>query len=223
MTEKDIQRDTFLGGEGDGYFTRNQSALSRLDAARSFVVQRIAHHMPATREARVLEIGCATGANLVALGAVRQIAGVGIDPSPQAIAAGRHDSPALSLQVGTADALSFEDASFDVVWFGFCMYLVDRGLLHRVIAEADRVLREDGLLAIHDFDPDVPTRRPYHHRPGLNSYKMDYSRLFLADPAYALLEKASFTHHALQWSADPQERVGLWILRKNVQLAYRST
>ena len=35
----------------------------------------------------------------------------------------------------------------------------------RAVAEADRVLRDGGALAIVDFDPEAPCVRPYHHRP----------------------------------------------------------
>jgi SAM-dependent methyltransferase len=222
MSMKETQRDTFLETEGDGYFKRNEAALARTDGARNLVVQRIAHHLQKLPRAAVLEVGCATGGNLTALASLRPIDAFGIDPSPAAISAGGREQPGLKLQVGTADELNFPDASFDVVWFGFCLYLVDRGLLHRAVAECDRVLREGGIVAIHDFDPDQPSVRPYRHHAGLNSYKMDYSRLFLANPAYSLLEKVSFTHHDLHWSADPQERVGLWLCRKSVESAYRS-
>lgn len=223
MTSKDIQREAFLSGEGDGYFKRNQAALERNDDARNLVVSRISHHLNGMTGPRVLEIGCATGGNLAALGALNSIEGVGIDPSAEAVRAGAAQFPSLSLHVGTADNLRFTDASFDLVWFGFCLYLVDRPLLHRVVAECDRVLRDGGLLVIYDFDPDVPCVRQYRHLPGLNSYKMDYSRLYLANPAYSLIEKLSFSHSDLQWSADPQERLGLWICRKNMQSAYRSS
>ena len=105
---------------------------------------------------------------------------------------------------------------------GFCLYLVDRSLLQRVVAEADRVLANGGLLAILDFDPDVPCARPYHHRPGLMSYKMDYAALFLANPAYVLVDKLSTSHTTGQWDPDPQERVALSLSRKNLEQAYKA-
>lgn len=221
MTEQTNQRDVFAAQEGDGYFRRNRASLDKGSEIRDLVIHRIAHQLSATATSRVLEVGCATGANLAVMGGLRPIAGFGVDPSAAAVASGNVRYPALSLTAATADRLPYEDASFDVVWFGFCLYLIDRALLHRVVAEADRVLKDGGTLAIHDFDPDAPTVRPYHHHPGLNSYKMDYARLFLADPAYVLAEKISFTHQSAHWSPDAQERVGLWICRKNTQAAYR--
>ena len=126
-----------------------------------------------------------------------------------------------TLRTGTADELPYDDASFDVVWFGFCLYLVDRTLLMRTVSEADRVLRDGGVLAIVDFEPEAPCARPYSHRPGLLSYKMDHSRLFLANPAYVLAEKHATSHTTGRWEHDPQERVALTICRKDLEHAYR--
>jgi SAM-dependent methyltransferase len=108
----------------------------------------------------------------------------------------------------------------DVVWFGFCLYLMDRALLHRVIAEADRVLKEGGMIAILDFDPDAPCVRPYRHSQGVDTFKMDYSTMFTCDPAYVLVEKLSFSQDDSRWIADAQQRIGLWICRKSVELGY---
>ena len=61
------------------------------------------------------------------------IEGHGIEPSQQAVQAGREAFPALHLRQGTADALPYGDGEMDVVWFGFCLYLVDRPLLMRAV------------------------------------------------------------------------------------------
>lgn len=216
------QRDEFLASEGDQWFARNRSALDATSPARERIVDRLAGQMPPGRAARVLEIGCGPGHNLALLASRRPIEGHGIDPSSDAIACGTARHPQLRLQVGTADALPFADGAFDLVWFGFCLYLVDRPLLYRVVAEADRVLADGGLLAILDFDPGAPCARPYHHRPGLMSYKMDYAALFLANPAYVLVDKLSTSHTTGEWEPDPQERVALTLCRKNFEQAYKA-
>ncbi len=217
-----IQRDEFLASEGNQWFARNRSALDAASPARERIVDRLAGQLAPGRATRVLEIGCGQGQNLASLADRQPIEGHGIDPSSDAVASGAARYPGLRLQVGTADALPFPDGAFDVVWFGFCLYLVDRPLLQRVVAEADRVLADGGLLAILDFDPDVPCARPYHHRPGLMSYKMDYAALFLANPAYVLVDKLSTSHTTGQWDPDPQERVALSLCRKNLEQAYKA-
>lgn len=217
------QKSEFLTGEGDAWHERNRATLSAGASLRELVATSIASQLGArTSAARVLEIGCGQGDNLAALGRHAVVEAHGIEPSSSAVDAGRLAHPDLRLQCGTADALPFADRSFDVVWFGFCLYLVDRDLLSRSVAEADRVLADGGLLCIVDFDPDVPCKRPYHHRPGLWSFKMDYSALFLSHPAYRLVRKTSLSHAALEWHPDPQERVAMWLCRKDSQHAYRT-
>lgn len=90
----------------------------------------------------------------------------------------------------------------------------------QAIAEADRVCQEGGFVAITDFDPPHPVRRPYHHRPGVYSWKMDYSRLFLANPAYVLAAKRSYAHGDSAFDPDPGERIATWLLYKSLTQAY---
>lgn len=217
------QKSGFLDGEGDAWHERNRSTLNAESPMREQVTSTIASHLGVRAlPARVLEIGCGQGQNLAALARHADIEAHGIEPSPGAVEAGRRANPALHLRCGTADVLPYAERSFDVVWFGFCLYLVDRDLLSRCVAEADRVLAEGGLLCIVDFDPGAPCKRPYHHREGMWSYKMDYSALFLSHPAYCLVHKASLSHSGLDWHPDPQERVGMWLCRKDSQNAYRT-
>ena len=215
-----LQKEVFLASEGDRWFVRNRRSLDVPSELCDTVASRLANQLSNKDEARVLEIGCGQGQNLAALAARVPIVAHGIDPSQEAITVGSQRFPLLSLKKGSADALPHADDSFDVVWFGFCLYLVDRSLLFRVVAEADRVLRDGGLLVIVDFDPAQPSRRSYHHYPGLYSYKMDYVRLFLANPSYVLVEKLSASHTSGQWSPDPQERVALTLCRKSLEQAY---
>lgn len=208
------QRDVFLAGEGDAYFRRNASGYDPARAgASSLPLEVIRRYVqPASR---VLEIGCANGLNLERLRRDPGCTGSGIDPSAAAIEAGRREFPALDLQVTTADQLPFADASFDLVWFGFCLYVVDRPLLPRVVAEADRVLRDGGFLAIVDFDPDAPVRRRYSHAAGVSSFKTDHARMFLGFPQYVPAEKRPFSHAAVHWDADPGERLAVQVLAKD--------
>jgi SAM-dependent methyltransferase len=214
------QKSEFLAGEADAWFRRNAAHLSSESPLRDLAARLLAEQLAGRDRGRVLEIGCGSGENLVALGRFAGIDGHGIEPSKAAVDVGQAAHPSLQLRTGTADALPFDDSSFDAVWFGFCLYLVDRELLASCVAEADRVLRDGGTLCIVDFDPDVPCRRAYHHLSGMWSYKMDYSRLFLSNPAYRLSHKSSVSHGGLSWHPDPQERIGIWLLRKDLENAY---
>ncbi|GAB2590482.1 hypothetical protein GCM10027034_23810 [Ramlibacter solisilvae] len=213
------QRDIFLGGEGDAYFQRNAGGYAASNAGRvSLPLSVIERYLQPG--ARVLEIGCANGLNLESLRQRAGVQGSGVDPSATAIQAGQRDFPALELAVGTADALPFADASFDLVWFGFCLYVTDRALLPRVVAEADRVLKSGGYLAIVDFDPGLPVRRRYSHAAGVSSYKTDHARMFLGFPQYVLVEKRSFSHHADSFDTDAGERLAIQVLYKDINAGY---
>jgi len=88
------------------------------------------------------------------------------------------------LMQATADNIPFENNRFDLVIFGFCLYLCDRKDLFKIAYEVDRVLADGGELAILDFSPAFPYRNPYSHQPGIFSYKMAYADLFTWNPAY---------------------------------------
>lgn len=184
------QKRAFVDGEADHYFQRNRASLDRLDTGQSrdpvlATLDRVA--LPARS---ILEIGCSNGWRLRAL---RQrypdAACIGLDPSFEALAekplAGRGFSPIRA----TADGLPVRGRSVDLLIYGFCLYLCDRDDLFRITAEADRVLTETGHLLIFDFHVQKPRRRRYHHAPGLFSYKMDHSALFLAHPQYRLHDR----------------------------------
>lgn len=213
-----MQKDVFLAGEGDAWFNRNQSGLNDESAARRKPVQMLGRYL--VPGDKMLEIGCADGSNLATLTNNCGILGHGIEPSAQAVASGREKFAGLDLRQGSADSLPYADGEFKLVWFGFCLYLLDRPSLMRAMAEADRVLAAGGFLAITDFDPPTPHKRRYHHREGVYSWKMDYSRILLGNPAYVLAEKASYSHAGLEFHPDPSERVATWILHKSLDNAY---
>jgi ubiquinone/menaquinone biosynthesis C-methylase UbiE len=105
-------------------------------------------------EARVLEIGCGTGAVTRLLAQwpnVGQV--VGVDPSSVFIEKARelaHGIPNLTYEVGDGRALQIKADKFDVV-------VVHQALSHvpepeRLLAEAHRVLHPRGWLAVYDGD-----------------------------------------------------------------------
>ncbi len=202
------QREAFLEGEGDRYFQRNLRSQRGLSAGYDVYAKYI------RPGAKVLEIGCGNGHNLAHFQLRRRSKGWGVEPSASAVRDGRKKYPFLRLRVGTSDRLLFPAASFDVVIFGFCLYLVDRRLLKRTVREADRVLKKGGFLGITDFDVKKPMSRPYRHRPGVRAYKMQYWKLFEALPAYSLVEKTAFSHSGKDFHPDVQERLSSAVLYK---------
>lgn len=211
MTKRS-QKEIFLKGEGDAWYRRNLQHLR--EPAPDIVLTTLEEMRIAPKS--VLEIGCADGYRVAKICEQSGAVGFGIEPSVQAVADGRNRYPSLSLEVGTADRLPFADGQFDLVVFGFCLYLVDPHLHLRCVAEADRVLGEGGLLLIYDFIEPVPYYNDYAHRPGIRSHKMEFSRFFLASPTYRLLRR----NMAQDGVPKPDHAVGVDVLAKNHAKAF---
>lgn len=208
------QRDVFLADEADRWFERNAAQLT---SDRDDVVTEALRYVDLQPE-RILEIGCANGYRLEALRQRYSARCCGIEPSAQAVASGSAQFPQIELQIGAADSLPHADQSFDLVIFGFCFYLIDPAMHLRCVAEADRVLRDGGYLAIFDFQSPVPYHNSYSHRPGLRSYKFEFSRYFLAHPAYNMIHRQLNTPKGA--ARDPDRREGVDLLLKDMDRAF---
>lgn len=114
-------------------------------------------------EGRVLELGIGMGLNLRFYdpGKVSEV--LGVDPSPElrAVAQGAERDPALKVRVddGTAEALPFEDKSFDTVVCTFTLCSVCTPA--QALGEARRVLKPGGrfLYCEHGLAPDAGIAR----------------------------------------------------------------
>jgi hypothetical protein len=108
------------------------------------------------------------------------------------------------------------------VIYGFCLYLVDREDLFKVVAECDRVLRGGGHVVIHDFignHTNPSYSRDYEYAPELRSYKMDYGDLWLGHPAYQTVYKKIFGMRK-DTPENPDDRVVVQILKKDMERAF---
>ena len=210
------QCQIFLEGEGDRWFDRNRSTLNQ---QKSFYENETIKRVLGSHRERIghiLEIGCGNGVKLADLCQFFAAQGHGIDPSSEAVREGMDKFPNVNvhLDVSIASHIPHGDASMDLVYFGFCLYLVDRTEILKAVAEADRVLKSGGFLAILDFDPGNRHKRAYHHKPGLFSYKTSYADFFTASGHYYLVAKDSFSHSEHAFSLDSDERVSICILYK---------
>ncbi|MEW6019078.1 MAG: class I SAM-dependent methyltransferase [Pseudomonadota bacterium] len=112
---------------------------------------------------RVLELGVGGGLNLRYYDPARVEGVFGVDPSAElraiAAAAPRADGLAVEVRKGVAEALPFEDASFDTIVCTFTLCSVQSPAA--ALAEARRVLKPGGrfLFCEHGLAPDPGVAR----------------------------------------------------------------
>lgn len=189
--------------EGDAWYSRNKDKDRNDDPVLREILDN-----PNLSPLSVLEIGCGTGWRLNKIRTIYDGCECrGADLSWEAIHYGRNKYSKVGLRVAEAANLGYPNDMFDLVIIGFCLYLVDREDLFKVVAEADRVLMNKGALIIHDFVPDEPHSRDYKHDKHLTTYKMGYHNLFLANPSYRLEQFKIW--------GDPDAREGVYTLRKD--------
>ena len=214
------QSDIFLEYEADNWFIRNRQSLSlRDDSISSNYVMEVLGSFRDSID-NILEIGCSDARKVEFLSRHLAAAAYGIDPSGLAIASAqeRFSNSGLcgTFSVGTSSKLDFNDEFFDLIFVGFCLYLVPREELEISFQEINRVLKPGGFLVIEDFDVEVPVRRKYSHANGVTTYKDNYAAHFTRDFGFSLLAKKSYSHYGDVFHRDSDERIHTSILFKEL-------
>ncbi len=209
-----FQKEFFLNEGGDAWYSRSVNAKSTFDVTQAYLFDAV-KGLPFSPQ-RFLEIGCSSGKKIQAIAETFSCECYGIDPSSSAIAEGsKLSSSDVHLKVGTADSLPFKNNFFDIVYFGFCLYLCDRSSLFAIAQEAHRVLRDGGAIMILDFESRVPLRNSFcHTEQSIWSYKMEYEKMFTWHPQYIVSEKRSYSHSTACFDANPNERLALTTIIK---------
>lgn len=209
-----IQKDIFLNGEGDQWFLRNKEIILSSKVSDDHLLPIVEYLKPGMK---VLEIGSSFGSNLNILN--NKIPGLelfGLDPSGEAINAGKNLFPDLKLNIGTAEDIDSLKIEFDFIFFGFCLYLIDRESLESIVSKVNQALKPGGYIGIIDFDTKTPLKNAYSHYEGVYSYKMDYSQLFLKLPNYFLVSKKSWSHEGPFFHIEMNERCSTQVLFKEL-------
>ncbi len=167
----------FLHGEGEAWMKRN---AGRYDANGDPVLEAMGKYSIVPE--RVLEIGCADGARLAVLESKFQCHVEGYDPAY----ASKRGASLVQVWAGTADNLRYSADQFDLLIYGWCLYLTDPEDYFKITLEGDRVLQDGGYLIVYDFYAEHPYKTPYKHKEGMFSYHYDFSKLWLSNPAYSL-------------------------------------
>ncbi len=100
-------------------------------------------------KARILDVGCGTGATVARLRTRHGFNAAGIDPSRSLIAEGLVRNPSLPLAEGVAEALPVEDGTLDGILCECVLSLVEEP--RRALSEFRRALRPGGRLILSDM------------------------------------------------------------------------
>ena len=207
------QKNAFLESEGDEWYTRNIKNYDKYRPEDDFLLSEIVQLRECfcSNTPKLLEIGCSAGKRLLEL-KNKGFDVYGIDPSQKAIQKAKECK--INAVVGTADELPYDQNSFDILVYGFCLYLCDREDLFKITAEANRVLKQNGYVLILDFHSDLLTQNNYHHLDGIISYKMDYGKLFYWHPSYSLIKLHTGLHVGFNKTDNKDEWIAISLIKK---------
>jgi SAM-dependent methyltransferase len=107
----------------------------------------------ALQPASLCDIGCGAG-TLLAHARSLGIAAAGVEPDPAKVA--EANAQGLDVRAGTAEALPFADATFDLVTFENSLHHVTE--IRRALAEAMRVARRGVVIIDPWFDLSIPSQ-----------------------------------------------------------------
>lgn len=199
MHKKDnlsFQKKIFLRKEADKMFDRNISLYQQKKYKNETLSKLILNFYKENNVKKntnsILEIGCGDGSRLEFLSTQIKKNFYGLDPSKKAVLQAKEKG--VIARVGTADLLPYKNKFFEMIIFGFCLYLVDDEDLFKTVAETDRVLNDKGIIVIYDFISKKLKYRNYKHYKNIYSRHMDYKRFFTIHPSYKLIFEKKFLY-----------------------------
>jgi len=180
------QRSIWANGVGDDWFERNKAALGNRDLASD----ALSHIDFSPND--ILEVGAANGWRLKKLRDQYNCNVRGIDISKEAI---KNAVDGIQIDYGYAHDLPYEDKSFDMVIFGFCLCFISPEDWHQIVSESNRVLRDKGIVILYDFMGTRFVKRAMkkimadstlEDKP-VYIYNFDWPSLWLSHPGYKLM------------------------------------
>lgn len=210
-----MQKDKFLSIEGNNYFKRNflKSNIEKAEWVKKDSLLPLILDIQCEKDKlNVLEIGCGQGLRLEELKKRRNWNLFGLDPSIESVNYVKNNG--ISTYQGTADQLPFEENTMDIVIYGFCLYVCDNEDLFKIAFEADRVLKNNGWLAITDFWSPSPQSNIYGYDKSINSFKNNRYLMFDWHPNYEVFSHKIIDYDTGIFTDDPHAKVSASLLRK---------
>lgn len=211
------QEEVFLSSEADEWYKRNASNLLSKSKSEDRIYLAIKKHYPLEMQGKeVLEIGCANGYRLSWLKTDLGASIVGVEPSGLAVldSRDRYKFSENEIRVDTARSFFVDNESkFDCIIFGHSLYLIDPEDYVEVIHGAMKALNPNGVICIYDFYSQ-PQSQGYHHKPGIQSYKMQFDKIFTWHPQFKLIYQEIETHNGASSLGNPKEDCALSVIKK---------
>ena len=209
--------ENFTPLDADDWFERNRTKLessqfNTLDV--EFIYQTLSGCK--SKISNLLEIGCASGRKTELLAQLFDARAWGVDLSQVAIDAAfsRSNSSVNDLHFyrSRAQDLDFPNNSMDLIFIGFCLYLMDDGELTLTLDRAHKILASKKFLAVLDFDSGSFISKPDIHNSRLRIFKRDYTKILHSQ--YVIVSKWSFSHNSASFSYSEDDRVAVSIFQK---------
>jgi len=182
--------------DDDGPIRREYAALApRYDIRwKAYVAESVRETLKRTRIRpgdRVLDVGCGTGELLAAISlAVPEARLAGVDISPEMLAVARaKSSGGLDLREGRAEALPFENETYDVVVSSSAFHFFRHPAA--ALAEMYRVLRPGGGIVLTDWCSDYPAC--FLHDRFLRLFSPAHFRTYGSKKFHQLIDSANFS------------------------------
>jgi SAM-dependent methyltransferase len=218
------QESAFRDGEADAWIRRNPGAVTVAPSHHPALAALGA--VGVGESGSLIDVGGAAGS--VAAGFLRLHPGWSarvVDLSGEAIEMGRAAFPEIRFDQGSITRslpLSGNpDGGYDVVLVSGVLCWVERALLSAAVASTDAALADGGLLVISDFNAPHQRINPYAHRPGLFTYKQDYTQCYLGLAIYHEEYRRSYVAGSESDPTDPYDaRWVTSVLRKDLNGRY---
>jgi ubiquinone/menaquinone biosynthesis C-methylase UbiE len=176
-----LNKDEFWRTDGFAWYERNRGKF--LDEKTDPIMRAIRRMKYPPK--KVLEFGCSDGYRLQWIHDLYAAKVTGCEISSDVVQKGKGLHPDVELWACSVSEFERNTGSFDLIIFGFCLYLVDVDVLFRVATNTDLMLKNKGSIIVWDYMPEKDHLfRRYLHNYRVNEHHQDFRKMFTWHPYY---------------------------------------